>query len=237
MLVYYGARIMECVRGIGKGDGMRKRLLLVGVVVICAVLLGGCALLDSIFGGTTPGGGSTSSVFPVSGRMKISLAATVWQDNGYTGAHTYAGNVATTFWSGAGVPGGCFTAYTWDGGDFWGTAFIACLSQDEKKITRFEAGQVQENIWGGYTKMHSIVGANVPFSHVDGVSRYYRIEGTAARALVTALEFAMWVPGAEHGGSVSDPLEWIVGGPAALTGGADDYIEIRLDYQTQAVAP
>jgi len=206
-------------------------------------MLTGCALLDQIIGGITgggPGGGTTMPEYPISGRMKFNLDATVWRDDGYTGKSSYAGSVGTTFWSGVGSyydHSRSFNAHIWDGGDFSGTAFIAGFSQDEKTIESFVANQTQANIWGAYTYYHFIRGVNVPFSHIDGNSRYYRIEGTAARALVTELEFKMWVPGAENGASWSDPLEWITGGPAALTGNVDDYIEIRLDYQNTATSP
>ena len=226
---------------------MRKKLLLVGLLVVGVALLSGCELLDQIIdgitGGGTTGGGSTTSVYPISGRMKFNLDATVWRDDGYTGAHTYAGSVGTTFWSGAGnykVGTHNFAAYDWDGGDFSNTWFSVTLSADEKTIILFSGMQTQANIWGGYTKWHSISGANIPFARVDGNSRYYRIEGIAARPLVEGLEFMMWVPGADNGASEADPLEWITAGPAALaalTGGAGDYIEIRLDYQSTAVPP
>ena len=215
---------------------MTKRLFLIGLLVVGVAMLSGCALFDQFIGGIT-GGGTTTSAYPVSGRMKINLAATVWTDNGYTGAHTYAGSVATTFWSGAGVydeDSRLFNAYIWDGGDFSLTACMAWFSEDEKIIENFVANQTQANVWGVYTYYHFIRGVNVPFSHIEGKSRYYRLEGTAARALVTELEFKMWVPGT---GSFSDPQDWIIGGPAALTGGSGDYIEIRLDYQNAAVAP
>lgn len=215
---------------------MSKRVLLIGLLVVGVALLSGCGLLDQIFGGT-PGGGTTSSVYPISGRMGFTLAATVWRDDGYTGSSSSTGTVGTTFWSGAGVPGGCFNAYIWDGGDFSNTSFLACLSEDEKTIVSFVATQTQANVWGFYTYVHVIRGVNIPFSHIEGNSRFYVAEGTATRALVTELEFRMWVPGTERRGSYETPLEWITGGPAALTGSADDVISIRLDYQNTAVAP
>ena len=215
---------------------MRKRVLLIGLLVVGVALLSGCAVLDYIIDAFGRGG-TTSSVYPISGRMGFNLAATVWRNDGYTGASSSTGKVGTTFWSGAGTPGGCFNAYIWDGGDFSNTSFLACLSEDEKTITRFVAGQWQANVWGFYTYVHVIRGVNVPFSHIDGNSRVYVAEGTAVRALVTELEFRMWVPGAERRGSYETPLEWITGGPAALTGSADDVISIRLDYQNAAVAP
>jgi len=234
---------MECVLGNGERETrMSKRALLVGLLLVGVAMLSGCELLDNIIdgitGGGTPGGGATTSVYPVSGRMEFHLAATVWQNNAYTGTSSYAGIVGTTFWSGAGtytIDGKLFNAYIWDGGDFDGTAFMAWLSEDEKTIINFVGNQTQANVWGGYTYYHFIRGVNVPFSRVEGNSRFYEIKGAAARALVTELEFKTWVPGA--GGSRSNPLEWITGGPAALTGSADDVITIRLDYPTAAVAP
>jgi len=220
---------------------VHKKLLLVGLLVVSVALLSGCDLLDQIIDAITGGGpggtGGTGNQYPISGRMKFHLDATVWQNNGYTPIASYAGSVGTTFWSGAGKPGGCFNAYMWDGGDFSNTMFYTCLSQDEKTIVSFVATQTQANVWSAYTHMNTIEGVNVPYSHIDGNSRYYRVEGTAARALVTELEFKMWVPGAENGGSLSDPQEWITGGPAALTGNVDDYIEIRLDYPDTATSP
>jgi len=160
---------------------VRKRLLVVGLLVVGVALLSGCALLDQIIGGIPGGGpGTTSSVYPVSGRMKFNLAATVWRNDGYTGESSYAGTVGTTFWTGAGVydeDSRKFTALIWNAGDFDNTLFVASLSQDEKTITEFVAYQTQANVWGGYTYRHSIYGVNVPFSHIDGNSRYYRVEG------------------------------------------------------------
>ncbi|TSA49418.1 hypothetical protein D4R47_03895 [archaeon] len=224
---------------------MSKRVLLIGLLVVGVALLSGCALLDNIIGAITggggPGGGTITPEYAISGRMKFSLAATVWKYNMYPKPSedpisSYAGNLATTFWSGAGTGYGCFSAYFWNSGDFSETGFGACVSEDEKTITTFGGSQTQANVWGGYTYLHWINGVNVPYSHKEGNSRYYRIEGAAARALITDLEFKMWVPGTARGFS-SVPLEWIVGGPAALTGNVDDYIEIRLDYQHTATSP
>ena len=215
-------------------------MLLIGLLVVGVALLSGCDILDNIIGGITgggttpPGGGTTTSAYPISGRMKINLAATVWTDNGYTGKHTYDGVVATTFWSGAGEydqGARLFTANNWGYGDFSTTWFRATLSGNGKVITSFTANQNQDRAFMGYSYWHSIDGINVPFSHIDGNSRYYRIEGKDTRTHVTKLEFSAAVP------LSSAPGDWIEGGPAALTGGSGDYIEIRLDYPTTAVAP
>ena len=227
-----------CVRRQRKGNRVRKRLFIVGLLVVGVAMLSGCDLLDLILdrigGPGGPGGGTTTSAFPVSGRIKINLAATVWRDDGYTGAHTYAGSVAATFWSGVGSyseNAQLFQAYGWNGGDFSDTGFSADLSADEKTITFFSASQTQANAFLGHTYQHVIVGANLLYSHIDGNSRYYRIDGTAARALVTQVEYVAFVPGS------AAPGDWITGGPATLTGGAGDYIEIRLDYENTATSP
>ena len=227
----------------GRGNIINKKVLSIGLLLAGIALLSGCGLLDKIFEGITgggAGGGTTTSATPASGRLEFSLAATVWEHNQYTGTSSYAGRVGTTFWSGAGVYDEgrwLFSAYSWDGGDFSYTAFFAWFSEDEKTITSFMARQTQANVWGAYTYEHFIRGVNVPFSHVEGNTRFYRVEGAAVRALVTDIAFRMWVPGAETGGSYENPLEWITGGPAALTGSADDYIEIRLDYPAAATSP
>jgi len=222
---------------------MSKRVLLIGLLVVGVALLSGCAVIDKIIEGITgggPGGGTTIPGAPVSGRMGFTLAATVWRDDRYTPPSSSAGSVGTTFWSGAGVydeDGPYFNAYIWDSGDFSLTAFMVWVSEDEKTITHFVGNQTQANVWGFYTYYHYIRGVNVPFSHIEGNSRFYVAEGTAVRALVTELEFKMWVPGSETGGGYQNPLEWIIGGPGALTGSVDDVISIRLDYQNTATSP
>jgi hypothetical protein len=239
-----GERATNFVRGIGEGDTMRKRLLLIGLVVLALALLSGCDVFDHLIDSITgagPGGGTVVPEDPISGRMKFKLDATIWRDDRYTAVTSYEGSVGTTFWSSAGVVNdGVFEA-TWDGGDFSNTLFGAQLSDDGKTIEMFGATQAQANIWGGYTHVHYIAGVNLPFSHVEGNSRYYRVEGAAAQALVVELDFRMWVPDSETGGSFSDPIEWIVtgpdGAPVGLTGSADDYIEIRLDYPHAATSP
>ena len=222
---------------------MRKGLLLIGLVLLAA-LLSGCDVFDHLIDsitGAVPGGGNATPEEPISGRMKFKLDATIWRDDRYTAVTSYEGSVGTTFWSSAGaVVDGIFQAH-WDGGDFSQTGLGVVLSDDGKTIADFAASQTQANIWGGYTHAHWIAGTNLPFSHVEGNSRYYRVEGAAAQALVTELDFRMWVPGSETGGGFDDPIEWIItgpdGAPVGLTGSADDYIEIRLDYPSAATSP
>jgi len=224
---------------------MRKGILLIGLVALSLALLSGCDvfehLIDSITG-AGPGVGPVTPEEPISGRMKFKLDATIWRDDRYTAVTSYEGSVGTTFWSSAGAvdENGAFVA-TWDGGDFSNTYFFAGLSDDGKTVEAFGGTQAQANIWGGYTQVHYIAGVNLPFSHVEGNSRYYRVEGAAAQALVVELDFRMWVPDSETGGSFSDPIEWIItgpdGAPVGLTGSADDYIEIRLDYPSAATPP
>jgi hypothetical protein len=230
-----------------EGDRVHRKLLLVGLLVVGVAMLTGCDvfnhLIDSIGGGGTPppGGGTNTPGEPIGGRMEFKLDATIWRDDRYTAVTSYEGSVGTTFWSSAGVfHDGLFEAH-WNGGDFSDTALGAVLSADGQTITDFAAEQTQANIWGGYTHYNYIEGVNLPFSHIEGNSRFYRVEGAAAQALVAKLNFKMWVPDSETGGGFSDPIEWIVvgadGTPVGLTGSADDYIEIRLDYPNAATSP
>ena len=223
---------------------MRKRLLLIGLVALALALVSGCDVFDHLIDsitGTGPGGGTVTPEEPISGRMKFKLDATIWRDDRYTAVTSYEGSVGTTFWSSAGtIVDGVFVAI-WDGGDFSDTLFAAKLSDDGKSLVNFGGSQRQANIWGGYTYYHWIDGVNLPYSHKEGNSRYYRVEGSAAQALVAELDFRMWVPDSATGGGFNDPIEWIVvgadGAPVGLTGSADDYIEVRLDYPGPATSP
>ncbi len=206
---------------------MRKKLLMVGLLVVAVALLSGCDLLDNLInsftgGGGTGGTGGAGTV--VSGRMEFHLAATVSESDGTS----HAGIVGTTFWSGTGNYNAAtrtFTA-TWDGGDFSNTYFEARLNDTEDSVEYFYARQTQANIWGAWTYVHEIRGNNVPYSYTDGNSRYFVIDGSTAHGIVDLLKYKAWSTSV---GSETDPVEW-VNSSGALTGSTDDIITIRLDY-------
>ena len=206
---------------------MRRKLLVVGLLLVSVVPLAGCDLItgiiDSITGGGT-GGGNGGFGAVVSGRMEFHLAAYITED---TGVST-PGTVGTTFFSSGGSYNATtktFTA-TWDGGDFSNTYFEARLNATEEYIEYFYARQTQSNVWGAWTYVHEIRGHDVLYSYTDGSSRYFVVDGSDAHVSVDQFVYKAW---SNALGSAQNPVEW-VSVPAALTGATDDIITIRLDY-------
>jgi len=205
---------------------MRRQLFVIGVLLVGVVALSGCDLIDQIIDGITgggTGGGNGGFGAVVSGRLEFHLAAYITKSEGYS----EPGTVGIVFRSSGGSYNAAtrtFTA-TWDGGDFSNTTFEARLSPTQDSIESFYARQTQANIWGAWTYVHEIRGTNVPYSYTDGTSRYFVIEGANAHTIVDQFAYKAW---SNALGSAQDPVEW-VNAPAALTGGADDIITIRLD--------
>jgi len=207
---------------------MRRRLLVAGLVVVALAALAGCDLLDqlidTITGGAGGPGGTGGQGAVVSGRMEFHLAAYISEDTGMS----TPGTVGTTFWSSAGHYDATtkrFTA-TWDGGDFSNTRFEARLNATEEYIEYFYARQTQSGVWGAWTYVHEIRGYNVLYSHTDGTSRFFVVDGSDAHVIIDVLVYKAWSTAL---GSAQNPVDW-VSSPGALIGSTDDIITIRLDY-------
>jgi hypothetical protein len=206
---------------------MRRRLLVVGVLLVGLAALAGCDLIDGIIdsltgGGSGSGGGGFGAV--VSGRMEFHLAAYITKSEGYS----EPGTVGTTFMSSGGSYNAAtktFTA-TWDRGDFSNTSFEARLNSTEEYIEYFYARQTQSGVWGAWTYVHEIRGYNVLYSHTEGTSRFFVVDGSDAHVIVDQFVYKAW---SNALGSAQDPVEW-VSVPGALTGDTGDIITIRLDY-------
>jgi len=202
---------------------MRKRMLLVCLLVGSVALLAGCDLIDQIIDAISGGSGGSGTGTVVSGRMEFHLGATIQNDDGTTDQ----GVVGTTFMSGAGNydPSDKTFRATWDGGDFSNTYFEARLNSTEEYIEYFYARQTQSNIWGAWTYVHEIRGANILYSYTDGNSRYFIVDGSDAHVIIDLLDYKAWSTGV---GSPTSPVHWVTG-PGALTGETGDMISIRLD--------
>jgi len=138
------------------------------------------------------------------------------------------GVIGTTFFSSGGSYNAAtktFTA-TWDAGDFSNTYFEVRLNATEEYIEYFYARQTQANVWGAWTYVHEIRGYNILYSHTEGTSRFFVVDGSDAHVIVDLLKYKAW---SNALGSEQSPVEWI-SVPAALTGSTDDIITIRLDY-------
>jgi hypothetical protein len=211
-----------------KGETVKRRLLLVGLVIAGIALLSGCdfidQLLDAISGIGGPGGGGTPAAGSVvSGRLEFHLWGNISESGG-----SQQGSVGTMFMSGSGSYNAAtktFTA-TWDGGDFSNTYFEARLNATEEYIEYFYARQTQSNVWGAWTYVHEIRGYNILYSYTDGNSRYFIVDGSDAHVIVDQLQYKAWSTSL---GSASAPVYW-VNSPGALLGDSSDVIQIRLDY-------
>ena len=223
---------------------MRKRLLLIGLLVVGVALLSGCDLLDqiidSITGGGTPGGGTTGPKTVVSGQMDYTLRATV------SLIPNLANPVRTVDRSIGPVPifswfenidydpvNKIFTS-TWNGGDFSDTYFEARLNAAEDTIEYFYVRQTRENVWFAWTFVNEIRGYNLPLDPglTVGSSRCFRVEGSNAHLIVDLLTYKEWsLPGE----SASNPSAWVsvdllTSSANALIGASTNYITITLDY-------
>ena len=217
----------SCKQARPKGEGMRRRLLLVGLLVVSVAMLSGCDLIDQIIdaitGGGTPGGGGTGGV-PISGRMEFHLSATIQSDDGTS----MVAPVGTIFYSGAGnynATTRTFTA-TWDGGDFSNTRFEAKVNPTGEYLESFYARQTRSGLWGAWTYVHEIRGYDVLYSHTDGTSKYFVVDGPAAHVTIDIFSYKTWSISL---GSAQNPVDW-VSGPGAIISSPDNIITIRLDY-------
>jgi hypothetical protein len=100
------------------------------------------------------------------------------------------------------------------------------LNDTEKYVESFYARQTQSGVWGVWTYVHEIRGYNVLYSHTEGTSRFFAVDGSDAHVVVDLFAHKAWSTAL---GSAQDPVER-VSTPDALTGATDDVITIRLDY-------
>jgi hypothetical protein len=202
------------------------RTAVVLVLGVAVAFLSGCDLVNQIIDTITgmPGGGAGGGGAVVSGRMEFHLAATISE----TGGTSTPGTVGTTFWSGAGeyFPSTKTFKATWNSGDFSDTYFEARLNATEEYIEYFYARQTQSGVWGAWTYVHEIRGYNVLYSHAEGSSRFFIVDGSDAHVIVDLLVYKAWSISL---GSAQNPVDW-VSSPAALTGDTGDIITIRLDH-------
>jgi len=222
---------------------MRKKLLLIGLLVVGVALLSSCDLLDQIMNGITGGGttdgGTTGSNTMASGSMNYGLRATVsLRGNLANPVRTVdrtVGPVLTFTWFeniDYDSVNKKFTA-TWNGGDLSDTYFEAQLNAAEDAIEYFYVRQTRENYYT-WTYVNEIRGYNLPLdpSLTVGSSRTFSVEGSNAHAIVDLLTHREW---SLSDGSASDPAAWVsvdlqASSANALIGVSTDFIWITLDY-------
>ncbi|MBE0635327.1 hypothetical protein IH601_04975 [Candidatus Bipolaricaulota bacterium] len=198
---------------------MHKRLLLIGLLVVGMALLCGCDLLDqiidSITGGTTPGGGTTTPGAITSVSIGYSLDATISERImpaypvatspgsvvAATGPKTGSYNAATK----------TFTA-TWDNavGNFSNTYMEVTLNATEEYVESFYMRQTQSNVWFAWTFMNEIRGMHVldRYGSATDNPRTYEVDGVQVQDIVELLTYKGWARESE-GYSAANPIEWI----------------------------
>ena len=200
---------------------MRKRLLLIGLLVVGVALLSGCDLLDKILeaivpGGTTPGGGTTTPGTAITS-VSISYSLAVLLSERLMPAYPIKQPrddyvVEMDFFR---PYGGTYNAATrtfannWDNqvGDFSNTYLEVRLNAAEDAIEYFYARQTQSNVWFAWTFVNEIRGYDIPYSHTAGGSRYFIVTGTSAHLTLDRMTYKGWAREAE-GYSASNPIEW-----------------------------
>jgi len=227
---------------------MRKRLLLIGLLVVGVALLSSCDVLDQIIdgitgggstGGGTPGGGTATPGAVVKVAISYNLEATILQRimHDYAPApspetvitasfvpnsapnHT-ANNTYTISWNGQG------------GAEYADTYLEVRLNAAGNMIEYFHVRQTQLNVWFAWTYVDEIRGYNVPLSTspagADPNSRYFILKGVTAHATVDRLVYKRWPP-AREGYSVDNPETW-ANSHNDIISSASNTITIRLDY-------
>jgi len=190
---------------------MRKRLLVLGILVICIVLLAGCELLDQITGdvpgGGTPGTGTVTSV-SISYSLAVTLSERLMPTYPVT---TSESTVVMDFYrpyGGKYESGSKTFTNNWDDqvGDFSNTDLMVKLNASEDAIEYFYARQTQENVWG-WTFVNEIRGYNIPYSHTDGGARYFVVTGTTAHLSLDRMTYK-GVTRESEGYGIANPNEW-----------------------------
>ena len=208
---------------------MRRRLWIVGVLVLCVALVSGCDLLDQILAaipggpdpggnpGGDPGGGTTGPGAVASVSINYNLEVTMSERLMPTyPVTTSERTVVMEFFR---PYGGTYDAttrtftQTWDDqvGDFSNTYLEVRLNAAEDTIEYFYARQTQENVWGAWTFVNEIRGYDIPYSYTDsaadGGARYFAVTGTDAHLSLDRMTYKGWTP-AREGFTASNPNEW-----------------------------
>lgn len=198
---------------------MRKKLVLVGLLVVCVALLSGCELLDqiidSITGGGTPGGGTTTPGGITSVSISYHLDATISERAMPTyPVTTRAGSVVTVIEPKTGTyyPDTKTFKANWDNqvGNYSNTYLEVTLNATEEYVESFYMRQTQSNVWFAWTFVNEIRGIHVldRYGSATDNPRTYEVDGVQVQDIVELLTYKGWARESE-GYSEANPIEWI----------------------------
>jgi len=208
---------------------MGKRLVLLGVLVIGAVLLSGCDVFEQLIdqitgtgdpgGGTPPPGGGTPGTTGTVTSVSINYNFEVTMSERVMPTYPVTTSQRTLVMEFFRPYGGSYDAATktytntWDDqvGDFSDTYLEVRLNAAEDTIEYFYARQTQENVWGAWTFVNEIRGYNIPYSYTDsaaaGGARYFAVTGTDAQLSLDRMIYK-GVTRESEGYSIANPNEW-----------------------------
>ena len=202
---------------------MRKRLFIVGLLVVGVAMLSGCELLDqiinSITGGGTPdggpGGGTTTppgaiTSVGISYHLDVTLSeklmphypVTTKDDSIITVIEPKTGDYDSTTRT--------FRA-TWDNqvGNYSNTYLEVQLNATEEYVEYYILRQTQSNVWFAWTFVNEISGLHIlNLNHETDNPRIYEVQGTDAHIPISNLTYKGWARESE-GYSASNPIEWV----------------------------
>ena len=198
---------------------MRKKLLFIGLLAIGVAMLSGCDLLDqiidSITGGTTPGGGTTTPGAITSVSISYSLDAAISERLMPTRpVDTKEGSIVAASGSRTGSYNAdtkTFTA-TWDNavGNFSNTYMEVQLNATEEYVESFYMRQTQSNVWFAWTFVNEIRGIHVldRYGSATDNPRIYEVDGVQVQDIVELLTYKGWARESE-GYNITNPIEWV----------------------------
>jgi len=232
---------------------MRKKLLLIGLLVVGLALLSGCELLDQILdaiaGGGTPGGGISYGE-PSGGEivdahitywLMVTISEKDWPDRPIT---TRVGPISAGFQPDTTAtfqpdPGTydkttkTFTA-TWDGHDDFSNTYLEVrLSDTEEYVAHFHVRQTQSNIpslvGNVWTRVDELRGYNIQHSHwsEDRRSRYYEVLGVGTGSF-DLLTHEAWVYDLELGSTFLS--QWVSNSAHDIIADPGNQIYIQVEY-------
>jgi hypothetical protein len=205
----------------GKGFSMQKKLWLIGLLVIGVALLSGCELLDqiidSISGGGTPGGGTTTPGAITSVGISYHLDVTLSERDDppkLTGpaVTTRVSSVGMTITPKTGSYNPTTRVFTanWDNqvGNYSNTRLELQLNETEEYVEYITMSQTQSNVWFAWTFVNEIRAIHIldRYGSATDNPRTYEVDGVQVQDIVELLTYKGW---STAGGSFSNPLEWI----------------------------
>ena len=208
-----------------KRDKMRKRVLLIGLVVVGVALLSGCELLDQIIdsitgggttgGGTPPGGGTTTSGGITSVGITYHLDATISERTmPHYPVSTKEGSIVTVIEPKAGdydTDTRIFRA-TWNNQvrNYSNTYLELQLNETEEYVEYITMRQTQSNVWFAWTFVNEIRAIHIldRYGSATDNPRTYEVDGVQVQDIVELLTYKGWAREGD-GYSESNPIEWI----------------------------